>query len=597
MYLYEPKLETELAKSIWRNILNASDVASNDKEYSTLSGLSYKADRYLPVEFLKEDSERFFNAELYKMFLSSGTSLSKRGRSMFSKDGLELYKASVFKAFKPVYEDFFSTEKRKCISLIPSTDEWKDSSLAQMISWFSEYWELSYVSDEKSLLNELGDEPVWIFATGFHLVNLYDEGARLKLPKGSVVFETGGTKGKSRSVTRAELYQMTCEMFSITQNYIASEYSMSELASQSWDYIKKDKREKVELSLDERSFKFPDWVKVKVLDENGAIQNNGYGALILNDPLRIDYPQPFRIQDMAKVSHDGSFRLCGRMPMAALKGCSLFAEKEIYEIKKSDDKDVSYITDFSLLEKRLEIFNEKIIHFLSSDEFISSLEKEFEDRLLASNVSEDLLFGFKDTDSVVRELSGGLVKKRWLMIPSSTHSQVCFYPVVLSYLLGIELTVRKPSLSCTEAFDLFMNFFMELPYNSINLIDTDFRLDEKAELSSFDAVLLFSSDDTESAVKKFVDKELRAFTSVVCGSLFTDGDDKRALLKDILSLNTKGCMSSKLVHFEKPRELIDELAELSDSVYTHKAEAFSLEAFRCALSFLTCTTENRKIYY
>ena len=105
---------------------------------------------------------------------------------------------------------------------------------------------------------------------------------------------------------------------------------MSELGSQSWDYIKKDK-EKKRAFLDERSFKFPDWVKVKVLDENGAIQNNGYG-LILNDPLRTDYPQPFRIQDMAKVSHDGSFRLCVECQWLLL-GCSPFAEKKFMRLK------------------------------------------------------------------------------------------------------------------------------------------------------------------------------------------------------------------------------------------------------------------------
>ena len=94
-----------------------------------------------------------------------------------------------------------------------------------MISWFSEYWELSYVSDEKSLLNELGDEPVTDFRHGVSSCKSIRRRSSLKLPKGSVVFETGGTKGKSRSVTRAELYQMTCEILSITQNYITSEYS------------------------------------------------------------------------------------------------------------------------------------------------------------------------------------------------------------------------------------------------------------------------------------------------------------------------------------------------------------------------------------
>ena len=91
----------------------------------------------------------------------------------------------------------------------------------------------------------------------------------------------------------------------------------------------------------------------------------------------------------------------------------------------------------------------------------------------------------------------------------------------------------------------------------------------------------YFSDDTESAVKKFVDKELKPL-QVWCAVVYLLMVTIKSSFKDILNI-TKGCMSSKLVHFEKPRELIDELAELSDSVYTHKAEAFSLEAFRMRL--------------
>ena len=120
---------------------------------------------------------------------------------MFSKDGLELYKASAFLSFLEVYKSFFSEQKRKCISFIPPTSNWKNSSLAQMISWFGEKFELSYVESQEELENELAEDPVWVFATGFHLVNFFDDGNRVKLPKGSVVFETGGTKGRSRSVS------------------------------------------------------------------------------------------------------------------------------------------------------------------------------------------------------------------------------------------------------------------------------------------------------------------------------------------------------------------------------------------------------------
>ena len=63
----------------------------------------------------------------------------------------------------------------------------------------------------------------------FILLHFYDDNNRITLPKGSIVIETGGTKGKvSPLVDRDELYNMISQMFAVPRNYIVSEYSMSE---------------------------------------------------------------------------------------------------------------------------------------------------------------------------------------------------------------------------------------------------------------------------------------------------------------------------------------------------------------------------------
>ena len=98
----------------------------------------------------------------------------------------------------------------KGISLIPQVSVWKSSSLAYMLGWISRYSDVTYLDvgsgDCRKKLEEIDlDKPVWLFATAFHCVNIYDLGVRFPLPVGSVVFETGGTKGKSRFVSREEL--------------------------------------------------------------------------------------------------------------------------------------------------------------------------------------------------------------------------------------------------------------------------------------------------------------------------------------------------------------------------------------------------------
>ena len=124
----------------------------------------------LPGRISQNDAARFYkNPKAHRTFLSSGTSSDQRSRSIFSEDGLELYKASAIRSFLPVYKSFWKSGK-KVYLLIPPVSEWQDSSLAQMVAWFGEQFELSYVSSKEELQSELGDEPVWIFATGFHLV-------------------------------------------------------------------------------------------------------------------------------------------------------------------------------------------------------------------------------------------------------------------------------------------------------------------------------------------------------------------------------------------------------------------------------------------
>ena len=53
---YEPKLKTEDAKNIWKQLLRSDVVFKGESLY----GISHLKKPYFPVEFLKNDAARFY---------------------------------------------------------------------------------------------------------------------------------------------------------------------------------------------------------------------------------------------------------------------------------------------------------------------------------------------------------------------------------------------------------------------------------------------------------------------------------------------------------------------------------------------------------
>ena len=138
--------------------------------------LSQTKESYLPLEYMKKEETHFLSQEALKnspkIFLSSGTTQSNRSLSYFSKDGLTLYKLGSIKTFYDLLSHFFRTDELATIegiSLIPKTDEWPDSSLAQMIQWFSEFWPVTYLKDEKKLPKP-PNKALWFFATAIQVM-------------------------------------------------------------------------------------------------------------------------------------------------------------------------------------------------------------------------------------------------------------------------------------------------------------------------------------------------------------------------------------------------------------------------------------------
>jgi hypothetical protein len=164
------------------------------------------------------------------------------------------------------------------------------------------------------------DVPVVICGTAFSFVHLCDflsvHQRVLSFPAGSRVFETGGYKGRSRSVPKAELHQMISRWLSIPETHIVSEYGMSELSSQAYDRRPGES--------EDRLYTFPPWVRASVVSaETGAPVGEGEtGLLRVLDLANVGSVMAIQTEDLVR-RRDKGFELLGRTTQAEPRGCSL----------------------------------------------------------------------------------------------------------------------------------------------------------------------------------------------------------------------------------------------------------------------------------
>lgn len=166
--------------------------------------------------------------------------------------------------------------------------------------------------------------PVMILATSFALADLLDFvgriGLKFRLPAGSVVFETGGFKGRTREVAPAALHRRLEELLFVGAESIVGEYGMTELTSQCYTAALSGG--------DPEIFVPPHWMKVRALDPVtlAELPPGATGLLALFDLANVGSALHLLTEDLGSVEGPG-FRLAGRAPEADLRGCSLLAEE------------------------------------------------------------------------------------------------------------------------------------------------------------------------------------------------------------------------------------------------------------------------------
>lgn len=527
-------------RKLWEQISYLKD--SFDSPIATEGTVSKSlSTNYLPIEFLRgEKSLKQFNKEkheIHREFLSSGTTASTRSLSYFSRDGLLFFKAQSLKIFFDVIKRFFPGSEFTIpgISMIPTVAEWPKSSLAQMIGWFGEFWDLDYATAEDlaTKIQSLDPKkPIWFFATPFQLINLFDDGFAQALPKGSIVFETGGTKGKSREITKKELHSLIVERFDIPQSSILSEYSMCELASQAYEFVNHER--------EERYFRFPSWAQISVSTGYKTFSKKGIGALIIDDPLRIDYPYPLRTQDLAEIYDNGFFKILGRLPKAPLKGCSLLTEELIS--KKTSPQTIQskpYLSQ-KLKSEAPEIDWEAIL-------------KALIDELGSKNAAREAILDLqsampKSFEQFNKMITNSKAKRgdHWFFILPNNHSLAGFYPLYVAKAAGLKASVRLPEAFAHEHSSLQI-FLRTLGHPNLFVVSHKFRIQAESFPQEIDHVAIFGEDSTVQNVKELCPVPVKGFGSGITISAIRDlsKDNATLLAKDILSLGQRGCMSTR----------------------------------------------------
>ena len=263
------------------------------------------------------------------LFYSSGTTTQKRSRHFHSPDSIKIYEQSLLSWFKPfVLPDF---DRISFLVLTPPVIEAPNSSLVHMFQTVvnsfgtsnSQFagsitaggeWEI----DPSAVLTHLKtDEPKLICGTAFSFVHLCDGfNSNVHLPQGSRIFETGGYKGKSRTLNKKDLHTLISQKLGVPLSHIISEYGMSELSSQAYDRrIGEDSP---------RQFQFPPWVRIEIIspETSTPVENEATGLLRIYDLANVASVMAIQTEDLAGKSGNG-FELLGRAALAEPRGCSL----------------------------------------------------------------------------------------------------------------------------------------------------------------------------------------------------------------------------------------------------------------------------------
>ncbi|MEO6739529.1 MAG: acyl-CoA reductase [Chthoniobacteraceae bacterium] len=270
----------------------------------------------VPQAMFKQFRLSCFPAKLAPVtFRTSGTTGEARGEHHFADTAL--YEASILAGWQRLRRP-----KLPALFLAQRPDEVPDSSLTHMFGVLAGRAtgrsKFDMRADADALRKLASRGPCAVFGTALAFLALFERmgDARVRLPRGSFAFETGGYKGSGRDIPKAELYAKFLTHLGLSADSVWNEYGMTELSSQAYT------------SGLARPHSAPPWLRALVINpETGKeVAVGEAGVLRLFDLANVGSVLAIQTADLAVRRNDG-LELLGRDPAAVPRGCSRRADE------------------------------------------------------------------------------------------------------------------------------------------------------------------------------------------------------------------------------------------------------------------------------
>lgn len=286
------------------------------------------------------------------LFRTSGTTGGREARGEHHFLDLAIYRASLLAGFR--HHLLPDRSRMRTSSLLAAPEEVPDSSLGYMIGAVMEEMGSegsgfdssdgevrvdAFLRRARRSAEE--DVPLLVVGTSFAFVHLLDtmreRDESVRLRAGSRVMDTGGFKGRSREVSRADLYAGIEERLGVPSPFIINEYGMTELSSQRYD----GRAGTASADIARRRHAGPPWLRTTAVDTEtlAPLPEGETGILRHLDLANLHSVAAVQTADLGRVVA-GEVELFGRAPGAEPRGCSM-AMEDLLEVVHSSPQPVA----------------------------------------------------------------------------------------------------------------------------------------------------------------------------------------------------------------------------------------------------------------
>lgn len=437
---------------------------------------------------------------LYK-FLSSGSTQIIRAKHWTGEAALENADKASLKGFLACLKRFNISSNIPFISFVPPKENWQESSLAHMISSFKKnglkvvYLDPLKKDEVKEFLDTQAEAIV--FGTTIHHFQFMFESS-LKIETPMFIFDTGGTKGRSRVVKQEELLGGLHQIFTNIKGFF-SEYGMCELHSQSYSAHNPH----------DGLFLGNDGLTPIIIDANLTREcaPGETGFLAFLDAANLDSYAAIITEDLAVSPYENAFKLLGRSPDATVKGCSLnVSENYLHALSPIKQ----------LIKTSVDASESQLWRYVYNNENLEPLD-------LPKEVwTETSLADLKNTLSgikIKRPLDVTRLSQNALIVSSSNIPIAWLYPAITLLLRGVSsIHVQLPSLRVNDPLsDLVRKQTLSLiesfkPLFSPCALMVAESSDVPLQPGIYDLIVVFGNDQT---IKSFSDAMASSITEVI----------------------------------------------------------------------------------